>query len=143
MTGKNETAHGGGGRGQGDHKKHTKHVVDKSKFPRLTRYFKAVQPKGESSSSGNDANDEPAGKRPRPRSTDIAPPSSMAFSKASEPPDIAPAASSYLLGKGGIISQAVSALKSGSVPYTSCYTSHLRVYALPFLRLGIPGNHLD
>ena len=89
-----------------------KHVSDQDKFPRLDGYFSKVPPKRKSSADG--IIEEPAAKRIGSDDETTLPPA-IQFATASEPPEVAPAASSYLLGKGGIISQSLSALKSGNL----------------------------
>lgn len=107
-------AHGGAGRKQGDKKLHTKQVANSSIFPRLTSFFPLA---ASNASTPKHAN----GKRPRDTSGGsterMCPPKSSkmsSFLPAVEPQDVAPAAKSYLLGKGGIIAQALSELRRGN-----------------------------
>ena len=91
-----ENGHGGASRGQGDKRLHNKQVEDTSKFSRLGGYFaKANQP------TSTKATDQPATKRPRPAQGHVD--TCTTFAEPQEPPEVAPAASSFLLGKGGII----------------------------------------
>jgi hypothetical protein len=111
---KENNKHGGAGRNQGDKKLCCKHVANESIFPRLTSFF---QPAAKNDSTPKHAN----GKRPRDTSGGsterMRPPKSSkmsSFLPAVEPQDVAPAAKSYLLGKGGIIAQALSELSKGN-----------------------------
>lgn len=106
------TNHGGAGRKQGDRKQHVKDVSDESQYPRLFSYF--TKARAHLPSEDEDPN---ANKRSRSNATasDSSCKRSCSNAAAIEPPDVAPAASSFLLGKGGIISQAMSSLASGDL----------------------------
>ena len=101
-----DNGHGGAGRGQGDKRLHNKQVDDTSKFPRLTGYFAKIN-----KSASTKPTDQPATKRPRPAQEHVD--TCTTFAEPQEPPEVAPAASSFLLGKGGIIAQALAALRAG------------------------------
>ena len=120
-NGEKINGHGGSGRGQGDKRLHVKQVADPDKFPRLHNFFihKPSEP-SDTSRSTEPAFTKAASKRPRTESdatTSSKRPPTESYHQ--EPPDIAPVASSYLLGKGGIISQALSSLRSGA-----CLSAH-------------------
>lgn len=115
--------HGGAGRGQGDIKKHLKDVEDATKFPRLDSFFKKVpSPCHKSAASGGNTsmasgdNDKQASAK-RLRADVPTPygsaPSQTGFAQPVEPEDVAPATKSYLLGRDGIIAQALSSMRSG------------------------------
>jgi hypothetical protein len=108
-----KSKHGGSGRGQGDIKQHVKDVADGAEYPRLESFFgpasRSKRKLSDGSDGSHDGEFEPTTKRPRSDT----PMPSLDMASAIEPPDVAPAASRYLLGKGGIISQALSALRSG------------------------------
>lgn len=114
---KKKKTHGGKRSKQGDTKKATKDVQDPAKYPRLDGFFKRITPsflRADKSKSGSDNPCASAGSTKRLRTNQSADGPVTTFAPPIEPPDIAPAASSFLMGKGGIISQALSALRSGS-----------------------------
>lgn len=111
---KDDNEYGGAGRKQGDKKLCHKHVKNESIFPRLASFFSLADSNASTPKHANV-------KRPRDTSGDsterMRPPKSSkasSFLPAGEPQDVAPAAKSYLLGKGGIIAQALSELRKGN-----------------------------
>lgn len=117
--------HGGAGRGQGHIKKHHKVVEDATKFPRINSFFTkaSVPPCPESAATGGktsmasgDNDKQASAKRLRADvPTSFGPiPSQAGFAQPFEPEDVAPATKSYLLGRDGIVAQALSSLRSGA-----------------------------
>ena len=128
-SGEKETSskHGGKRSKQGRTKQAFKDVEDTRKYPRIQGFFDAVSPP-----SVGTGNINPDSVAPTKRSrVDVANTSSHStFASPIEPPDVAPPASSFLLGKGGIISQALSALSSGSLHLSVRLTHHSLTYSL-------------
>jgi hypothetical protein len=114
---KKKKTHGGKRSKQGDIKQAFKDVKDPSKYPRLDGFFQRITPsflRDKSSYGSTESLTSSAGSTKRLRTNQSADGPVTTFPPPIEPPDIAPAASSFLMGKGGIISQALSALRSGS-----------------------------
>ena len=96
-----------------------KDVKDPTKYPRLDGFFQRITPPflRDKSSAADGSTESPrssVGSTKRLRTNQSGDEPVMTFAPPTEPADIAPAASSFLMGKGGIISQALSALRSGS-----------------------------
>jgi hypothetical protein len=105
--------HGGAGRNQGDKKQCVKDVTDESKNPRLESFF---SPAPSAATKPDKCKQTGTNKRPRVGNSDSATGAhkSETFAPPQEPPDVAPAAKSYLLGRDGIIAQALTSLKTGA-----------------------------
>jgi hypothetical protein len=103
--------HGGKRSKQGDTKQAFKDVKDPSKYPRLDGFFL----RDKSSDGSTESPTSSVGSTKRLRASQSGDGPVTTFAPPTEPVDIAPAASSFLMGKGGIISQALSSLASGDV----------------------------
>ena len=126
-----KSTHGGSGRGQGDIRQHHKDVADETQYPRLYSFFGAAPASKRRQPDGSDGSLDGGIKPSTKRQRSDTPVLSLDKASAIEPPDVAPAASSYLLGKGGVISQALSALRSGDEPNLfTCNQLVLHVYPL-------------
>ena len=119
---------GGAGRGQGRPKQREVDVRDTSKFPRLEGYFSQPKRRREAEQSGGAEQSE--------AETDTVE-SAKAQLGSLEPPDVAPAAQTCLLRKGGIISQAVASLRAGVSPEL-CMHAHVSVLIVGLTRLTNP-----
>jgi len=117
---KKKKTHGGKRSKQGDTKQAFKDVKDSSKYPRLDGFFQRITPsflRDKSSDGSTESPTSSAGSSKRLRTSQSGDGPVTTFAPPTEPVDIAPAASSFLMGKGGIISQALSSLASGDVLY--------------------------
>ena len=111
---------GGTREGAGARPAYIRSVEDSSKFPRLETFFsKKSSPSAKTSAmtSAKTSQSVQAGtKRARSSLHEATPSTPVMFAPPKEPPDIAPAASSFLLGNKGMIAQALVALKTGNSP---------------------------
>ena len=108
---------GGTREGAGAKPAYIKSVEDTSKFPRLETFFsKKSSPSTGDASAKTSQSVQPGTKRARSSLHEATPSTPVMFAPPKEPPDIAPAASSFLLGNKGIIAQALVALKTGNSP---------------------------
>ena len=116
MTNTTKKANRGGTReGAGAKPLHVQHVQDASKFPRLETFFSTKSsPSSKDASAKTAQPDQPGAKRARSALHQATPSTPVTFAPPREPPEIAPAASSFLLGNKGIIAQALDALRTGN-----------------------------
>ena len=105
---------GGTREGAGAKPLHEQHVQDASKFPRLETFFSKKSSASTRDSSSETAQSvQPGTKRARSSLREATPSTPVMFAPLKEPPEIAPVASSFLLGNKGIIAQALVALRTG------------------------------